>query len=128
VIVHDRVLSDVKEPKLWTVRIMKPHKAGLPMGRDSTAASTATGRRLPEMTRVRLHRLGQHRATPAGAHRIRYIDQRTAITKGWTGGSGQQELYKTTRRKLLDPAQPLAKGKHDLKLKDGTRGTRVRWW
>ena len=61
---------------------------------------------------------------PQAPIEITYLDKESAITKGLEGWKTiNEELYNNSAGKLLETAQPLAKGRQTYKLKDGGERT-----
>jgi type 1 glutamine amidotransferase len=120
VIVHDECCSDVKDVKL-VERILKPHKDGLPGVILHCGVHSYRTEGYPKETPwFAFTGLASTGHGPQAPIEIRYIDKESDITKkleGWK--TGNEELYNNSAGKLLDTAQPLAKGKQTFKNKDG---------
>jgi type 1 glutamine amidotransferase len=125
VIVHDECSSDVKDLKI-VERILKPHKDGLPAVVLHCGMHSYRTEGFPKATPW-----FEFTGTTSTGHGpqapidIRYIDSESPITKGLDGWKTiNEELYNNNPAgKLLDTAQPLAKGKQTFKSKDGKERT-----
>jgi type 1 glutamine amidotransferase len=120
VIVHDECSADVKDEKI-VERILKPHKEGLPAVVLHCGMHCYRTEGFPKSTPwfdfTGLATTGHGPQAPID---IRYIDSESPITKNLKGWKTiNEELYNNSSGKLLDTAQPLAKGKQTFKTKDG---------
>lgn len=124
VIVHDECCSDVKDQKL-VERILKPHKAGLPAVILHCGIHSYRTEGYPKSTPwFDFTGLGSTGHGPQAPIDIRYLDKESPILKGLSDWKTvNEELYNNSAGKLLDTAQPLAKGTQTYKLKDGKERT-----
>jgi type 1 glutamine amidotransferase len=124
VIVHDECSSDVKDTATIE-KILKPHKAGLPAvvlhcGMHSYR-SEGYPRSTPWFDFTGLASTGHGPQAPI---EITFTDPESPITKGMKGWTtGNEELYNNAAGKLLETAQPLARGKQTFKSKAGKETT-----
>jgi type 1 glutamine amidotransferase len=124
VVVHDECCSDVKDLDLVN-RILEPHRQGLPavvlhcgMHCYRTAGYPKT---TPWFEFTGLLTTGHGPQAPIA---VSFVDKDSPITKGqidWT--TVNEELYNNITGKLLDTAQPLARGKQIVRSKDGKETT-----
>jgi type 1 glutamine amidotransferase len=124
VVVHDECCSDVKDLDLVN-RILEPHRQGLPavvlhcgMHCYRTAGYPKT---TPWFEFTGLLTTGHGPQAPIA---VSFVDKDSPITKGqsdWT--TVNEELYNNITGKLLDTAQPLARGKQIIRSKDGKERT-----
>ena len=124
VIVHDECCSDVKDIKL-VERILKPHKDGLPGVVLHCGMHSYRTEGFPKTTPwFDFTGLASTGHGPQAPIDIRYMDKESTITKGLDGWKTvNEELYNNSAGKLLDTAQPLAKGTQTFKNKDGKERT-----
>ena len=124
VVVHDECSSDVKDPKIVD-RILKPHRDGLPAVVLHCGMHSYRTEGYPKTTPwFDFTGLASTGHGPQAPIDVRYIDKESAITKGLDGWKTvNEELYNNSAGKLLDTAQPLAKGTQTFKTKDGTERT-----
>jgi type 1 glutamine amidotransferase len=124
VVVHDECCSDVKDLDLVN-RILEPHRQGLPavvlhcgMHCYRTAGYPKT---TPWFEFTGLLTTGHGPQAPIA---VSFVAKDSPITKGqidWT--TVNEELYNNITGKLLDTAQPLARGKQIIRSKDGKERT-----
>ena len=128
VVIHDDCTADVNDDKV-VARVVKPHQDGLPAvvlhcamhsfrtkGWDNKSAAPTPWFELTGLPTVR------HGAQLPIA--LTFTDKQSPITKGmedWT--TIKEELYNNNIGKLLDTAQPLARGKQVVKGRDGKEHT-----
>jgi hypothetical protein len=128
VVIHDDCTADVNDDAI-VARVVKPHKDGLPAvvlhcamhsfrtkGWDNKSAPPTPWFELTGLPTVR------HGAQLPIA--LTFVDKQSPITKGmedWT--TIKEELYNNNIGKLLDTAQPLARGKQTVKGRDGKERT-----
>ena len=119
VVVHDECSSDVKDPKIVD-RILKPHRDGLPAVLLHCGMHSYRTEGYPKATPwfdfTGLPSTGHGPQEPIA---ITFVDPGSPITKGlkdWT--TVKEELYNNFAGKLLETAQPLARGKQVYKVKD----------
>jgi type 1 glutamine amidotransferase len=124
VVVHDECSSDVKDLKI-VERILKPHKDGLPAVVLHCGMHSYRTEGYPKATPwFEFTGLASTGHGPQAPIDIRYVDRESPITKGLDGWKTiNEELYNNSAGKLLDTAQPLARGKQTFKTKDGTERT-----
>lgn len=112
VVVHDECCSDVKDAKT-VEKILKPHKDGLPgvvlhCGMHSYR-SEGYPKTTPWFDFTGLASTGHGPQEPIA---VSYIDKESPITKGLSDWKTvKEELYNNSAGKLLETAQPLARGK-----------------
>jgi type 1 glutamine amidotransferase len=120
VIVHDECSSDVTDPAVIN-RILEPHRHGLPGVVIHCGMHSYRGEGYPKMTAWY-----EFTGLMTNAHKaqlpitVAYVDPANPITKDlsdWT--TIKEELYNNVTGKLLDTAQPLARGKQTLLNKKG---------
>jgi type 1 glutamine amidotransferase len=120
VVVHDECCSDVKDLKVID-RILKPHRDGLPSVVLHCGMHCYRSEGYPKMTPwFAFTGLATNGHGPQLPIDITFTDKQSPITKGlenWT--TVNEELYNNITGKLLETAQPLARGKQVLKDKDG---------
>ncbi len=124
VVVHDECSSDVKDLKI-VERILKPHKAGLPAVILHCGMHSYRTEGYPKATPwFEFTGLASTGHGPQAPIEVRYTDKESLITKGLDGWKTiNEELYNNSAGKLLDTAQPLAKGKQTYTPKGGTERT-----
>lgn len=120
VVVHDECSADVKDLKV-VERILKPHKEGLPGVVLHCGMHSYRTEGFPKSTPwfdfTGLATTGHGPQAPID---VRYIDKESPITKGLSDWKTiNEELYNNLTGKLLETAQPLAKGKQTFRNKDG---------
>ena len=120
VVVHDECCSDVKDIKT-VEKILKPHKDGLPAVITHCGMHSYRTEGYPKATPwfefTGVASTGHGAQAPIA---ISFVDKDSPITKGfkdWT--TVHEELYNNSAGKLLETAQPLAKGKQTFKLATG---------
>jgi len=120
VIVHDECCSDVKDIKM-VERILKPHKDSLPAVILHCGMHSYRTEGFPKATPwFEFTGLASTGHGPQAPIDIRFIDKESEITKGLKDWKTiNEELYNNSAGKLLDTAQPLAKGTQTFKNKDG---------
>lgn len=120
VVVHDECCSDVKDPKT-VERILKPHRDGLPAVVTHCGMHSYRTEGFPKATPwFEFTGLASTGHGPQAPIDISFTDKESAITKGmkdWK--TGNEELYNNSAGKLLETAQPLAKGKQTFKNNTG---------
>ncbi len=121
VVLHDECSSDVKDAKVIE-RILKPHRDGLPAVVVHCGMHCYRSEGYPKTTPwfdfTGLHTNGHGAQLPIA---VTFVDKESPITKGmedWT--TVNEELYNNITSKLLETAQPLARGKQVSKKKDGS--------
>jgi type 1 glutamine amidotransferase len=128
VVIHDDCTADVNDDAI-VARVVKPHKEGVPAvvlhcamhsfrtkGWDNKSAPPTPWFEVTGLPTVR------HGAQLPIA--LTFVDKQSPITKGmedWT--TIKEELYNNNIGKLLDTAQPLARGKQTVKGRDGKERT-----
>jgi type 1 glutamine amidotransferase len=119
VVVHDECTSAVKDLKV-VERILKPHRDGLPAVIVHCGMHCYRSEGWPKETMwFEFTGLATTGHGPQEPIEIRYVDKESPITKGLEGWKTvKEELYNNSADKLLETAQPLAKGKQAYK-KDG---------
>jgi type 1 glutamine amidotransferase len=122
VVVHDECSADVKDLKTVD-RILKPHKDGLPGVVLHCGMHSYRTEGFPKSTPwfdfTGLASTGHGAQLPI---EISYTDKDSPITKGLDGWKTiNEELYNNSAGKLLETAQPLAKGRQTQKTKNGER-------
>jgi type 1 glutamine amidotransferase len=124
VIVHDECSSDVKDLKVVD-RILKPHRDGLPAVILHCGMHSYRTEGFPKATAwFEFTGLASTGHGPQAPIEVAYLDKDSAITKGLEGWKTiNEELYNNSAGKLLETAQPLAKGKQTYKVKDGAERT-----
>ena len=124
VIVHDECCADVKDTKIID-RVLKPHKDGLPAVVLHCGMHSFRSEGFPKATPwFEFTGLASTRHEQQAPIDIRFVDKESVITKGMDGWkTGNEELYNNSAGKLLDTAQPLARGKQTFKNKDGSERT-----
>jgi type 1 glutamine amidotransferase len=120
VVMHDECCSAVKDEKV-VERILKPHRDGLPAVVVHCGMHCYRTEGYPKATPwfefTGLASTGHGAQLPI---EIAYTDKENPITKGLEGWKTvNEELYNNSDGKLLETAQPLAKGKQMYKTKDG---------
>jgi type 1 glutamine amidotransferase len=125
VVVHDECCSDVKDLDLIN-RILEPHRNGLPAVVLHCGMHCYRSEGYPKVVTPWFEFTGLQTTGhgPKEPIAITYLDKTSPITKGlqdWT--TIQEELYNNITSKVLDTAQPLARGKQTVKGKDGKETT-----
>ena len=120
VIIHDECSSQVTDLAIID-RILAPHRKGLPAVilhcGEHSYRSEGWPKRTPWFDFTGLPSTGHGPQLPIA---ISFVDKESPITKGmenWT--TINEELYNNSAGKLLETAQPLARGKQTVKGKDG---------
>jgi type 1 glutamine amidotransferase len=110
----------VKDAKI-VERILKPHKEGLPAVVVHCGMHCYRSEGFPKMTPwFEFTGLATTGHGPQAPIEITYPDKESSITKGLEGWKTvNEELYNNITGKLLETAQPIAKGKQTFKAKDG---------
>lgn len=124
VVVHDECSADVKDPKVVD-RILRPHRDGLPAVVLHCGMHSYRTEGYPKMTPwfefTGLVTTGHGPQVPIA---IAYLDSESPITRGLTDWrTGPEELYNNPTGRLLETAQPLARGRQTYRTKDGTDRT-----
>jgi type 1 glutamine amidotransferase len=122
VVVHDECSSDVKDPKI-VERILKPHKDGLPGVVLHCGMHSYRTEGFPKSTPwfdfTGLATTGHGPQAPIA---VRYTDTDSPITKGLDGWRTiNEELYNNSAGKLLETAEPLARGTQTYKTRGGDK-------
>jgi type 1 glutamine amidotransferase len=124
VVVHDECCSDVKDIKT-VEKILAPHKAGLPAVITHCGMHSYRTEGFPKTTPwFDFTGLASTGHGPQAPIEISFVDNDTKITSGlkdWK--TVNEELYNNSSGKLLETAQPLAKGKQTFTSKDGKVST-----
>lgn len=124
VVVHDECCSDVKDIKT-VEKILAPHKAGLPAVITHCGMHSYRTEGYPKSTPwFEFTGLASTGHGPQAPIEITFVDKESKITSGlkdWK--TVNEELYNNSSGKLLETAQPLAKGKQTFKSKDGKVST-----
>ncbi len=120
VVLHDECSSDVKDIEVVD-RILKPHRDGLPGVIVHCGMHCYRTEGFPKKTPwFEFTGLASTGHGPQAPIEINYVDQESPITKGLSGWKTiNEELYNNSAGKLLETAQPLARGKQVFKTKDG---------
>ncbi|MBA4187225.1 MAG: hypothetical protein C0467_04320 [Planctomycetaceae bacterium] len=120
VVLHDECTADVKDTKIVD-RILKPHRDGLPAVVVHCGMHCYRTEGYPKATPwFEFTGLASTGHGPQAPIDITYMDKESTITKGLEGWKTvNEELYNNAAGKLLETAQPIAKGKQTLKNKDG---------
>jgi len=121
VVVHDECSADVKDLKIID-RILKPHRKGLPAvvvhcGMHSYRSEGFPHKITPWFEFTGLPSTGHGAQSPIA---VTYLDKQNPIIKpleDWT--TINEELYNNSAGKLLDTAQPLARGKQTSSSNNG---------
>jgi len=121
VVLHDECCSDVKELKV-VERILKPHREGLPAVIVHCGMHCYRTEGFPKETLwFEFSGLASTGHGPQAPIEVTYSDSESPITKGLEGWKTvNEELYNNSNGKLLETAQPLARGKQVLKANDGS--------
>jgi type 1 glutamine amidotransferase len=124
VVVHDECSADVKDLKI-VERILKPHRDGLPAVVLHCGMHSYRTEGYPKATPwfefTGLVTTGHGPQAPID---VSYVDKESPITKGLADWRTiNEELYNNLTGKLLETAQPLARGKQSFKTKDGKERT-----
>jgi type 1 glutamine amidotransferase len=124
VVVHDECCSDVKDIKT-VEKILKPHKEGLPAVILHCGMHSYRTEGFPKSTPwFDFTGLASTGHGPQAPIEIDYIDKESKITAGLNGWkTGNEELYNNSSGKLLETAQPIAKGKQTFKSNTGKEST-----
>lgn len=124
VVVHDECCADVKDGKTIE-KILKPHKDGLPAVVLHCGMHSYRGEGYPKSTAwFDLTGLATTGHGPQEPIAVRYVDKESPITKGledWV--TKKEELYNNPAGKLIETAQPLARGKQTWTPKGGKERT-----
>jgi type 1 glutamine amidotransferase len=124
VVVHDECTSDVKDIKA-VERILKPHRDGLPAVVIHCGMHCYRTEGYPKSTPwFEFTGLASTGHGPQAPIEISFTDKESPITKGmkdWK--TGNEELYNNYAGRLLETAQPLAKGKQTFKGNNGKETT-----
>ena len=132
VIVHDECCSDVKDLTVID-GVLKPHRDGLPgvvlhCGMHCYRSEGWPKKTTPWFEFTGLASTGHGSQLPIA---VAFVDKQSPITKGFQDwATGNEELYNNSDGKLLETAQPLARGKQTSKNKAGkdtTTDTVVAW-
>ncbi len=120
VVLHDECCADVKTDK-EVEHILKPHRDGLPAVVVHCGMHCYRTEGFPKTTPwfefTGLASTGHGAQLPI---EITYTDKENPITKGFENWKTvNEELYNNSAGKLMETAQPLAKGKQVSKSKDG---------
>lgn len=120
VVVHDECCSDVKDIKT-VEKILKPHKDGLPAVVTHCGLHSYRTEGFPKSTPwFEFTGLASTGHGPQAPIDVTYVDAESPITKGFKNWKTvNEELYNNSNGKLLETAQPIAKGKQTFKTKDG---------
>lgn len=118
VVVHDECCSDVKDLDVIS-RVLEPHKQGLPAVLLHCGMHCYRSEGFPKVTPwfefTGLQSTGHGPQQPIN---VTYLE--SPITKGLENWKTvNEELYNNSAGKLLETAQPLARGKQVVKGKDG---------
>ncbi len=124
VVVHDECSADVKDIKIVD-RILKPHRDGLPAVLLHCGMHSYRTEGYPKATPwfefTGLVTTGHGPQAPID---VTYMDKESPITKSLANWKTiNEELYNNLTGKLLETAQPVAKGKQTIKGKDGKERT-----
>ena len=124
VIVHDECCADVKDLDLLN-RILQPHRDGVPAVVLHCGMHCYRSQGFPRTTPwfefTGLLTTGHGAQAPIA---VTFTDRESPITKGmadWT--TINEELYNNITGKVLDTAEPLARGKQTTRSKDGKEST-----
>lgn len=124
VVVHDECCSDVKDIKT-VEKILAPHKAGLPAVITHCGMHSYRTEGFPKTTPwFDFTGLASTGHGPQAPIDITFVDKESKITSGlkdWK--TVNEELYNNSSGKLLETAQPLAKGKQTFKSSSGKVST-----
>jgi type 1 glutamine amidotransferase len=120
VVLHDECSSDVKDIKT-VERILKPHREGLPGVVVHCGMHCYRTEGFPKATPwFEFTGLATTGHGPQAPIEITYLDKESPITQGLENWKTiNEELYNNSAGKLLETAQPLARGKQTFKTKDG---------
>jgi len=120
VVIHDECCADVTDEAIIN-RILEPHRTGLPGVVLHCGMHSYRSKGYPKSTPwfdfTGLPSTGHGPQAPIA---VSFTDKDSPITKGladWT--TINEELYNNSAGKLLDTAQPLARGKQTIVSKDG---------
>jgi type 1 glutamine amidotransferase len=131
VVLHDECCSDVKDIKT-VEKILKPHREGLPAVITHCGIHSYRTEGYPKKTLwFEFTGLASTGHGPQAPIAIEFVDKESPITRGMKDWStGNEELYNNAAGKLLETAQPLAKGTQKFKTRDGkeTSTTAVCAW
>jgi type 1 glutamine amidotransferase len=125
VVVHDECCSDVKDLDVIG-RILRPHREGVPAVLLHCGMHCYRSEGFPKVTTpwFEFTGLASTGHGPQAPIAIAFTDKESPITKGmsdWT--TVNEELYNNFTGKLLETAQPLARGKQVFKNKEGKETT-----
>jgi type 1 glutamine amidotransferase len=124
VIIHDECSSDVKDLAVIN-RILDPHREGIPAVILHCGMHCYRSEGYPKMTPwFEFTGLATTGHGPQAPIAITFVDKEGPITKGledWT--TINEELYNNITGKLLETAQPLARGKQTTKGAGGKENT-----
>lgn len=123
VVVHDECTADVKDPEV-VERVLKPHRDGLPGVVIHCGMHCYRTEGFPKATPwFEFTGLATTGHGPQAPIDVTYTDRESPITKGLSGWrTVNEELYNNSAGKLLETAQPVARGKQTYK---GPRGKDV---
>ena len=124
VVLHDECSSDVRDPKTVD-RILKPHREGLPGVIVHCGMHCYRTEGFPKSTPwFEFTGLASTGHGPQAPIQVSYVDKESPITKGLSDWKTiNEELYNNSAGKLLETAQPLARGKQMFKNKNGKERT-----
>jgi type 1 glutamine amidotransferase len=124
VVIHDECCSDVKNTETIE-KILKPHKAGLPAVVLHCGMHSYRSEGFPKTTPwFDLTGLASTGHGPQAPIAISYLDKESPITKGLSDWKTvNEELYNNSAGKLLETAQPLARGEQTYTPKGGKERT-----
>ena len=127
VVVHDECSANVKDLKIID-RILKPHRDGLPAvvihcGMHCYRSEGWPQKMTPWFEFTGLPSTGHSAQAPIAVSFIAKNNPITASLQDWT--TINEELYNNSAGKLLDTAQPLARGKQSLIGRDGKKTENV---
>ena len=121
VVVHDECCSAVSDLKTIE-KVLKPHRDGLPAVVLHCGMHSYRSEGYPKATPwFEFTGLASTRHDAQLPIEITFLDKESPITKGMKDWKTvNEELYNNSNGKLLETAQPLARGKQVLKNKDGS--------
>ena len=124
VVLHDECCSDVKDPKVVD-HVLKPHRDGLPAVVIHCGMHSYRTEGFPKATPwFEFTGLASTGHGPQAPIDISFSDPDSPITKGMSNWKTiNEELYNNSAGKLLETAQPLARGKQTFTSKDGKTRT-----
>lgn len=128
VVIHDDCTADVNDDAI-VARVVKPHKEGTPAvvlhcAMHSFRTKGWNNKSAPPTPWFEVTGLPSTGHGPQQPIAITFTDKQNPITKGmedWT--TVNEELYNNFVGKLLDTAQPLARGKQTVKGRNGQERT-----